>query len=129
MGGEPPLQLPESVSSSASGEAGPFLRITLRITLWTTDLSSVIGSSPGHGYERSGERTTWRYGHRERVLDTRLGSLQLRIPKVAARQLLPVVPRLKLRNSTLADRSDGHPRLHRNAISGVAPNLHHVRGR
>jgi hypothetical protein len=36
---------------------------------------------------------------------------------------------LKLRNSTLADRSDGHPRLHRNAISGVAPNLHHVRGR
>ena len=38
-------------------------------------------------YERSGERTTWRNGHRDRTLDTRLGTLQLRIPKL--RQSLP----------------------------------------
>ena len=36
---------------------------------------------------------------------------------------------LKSRNSTLADWPDDHPRLHRNATSRVAPNLHHVRGR
>jgi putative transposase len=34
------------------------------------------------GYEHSDERTIWRNGHRNRVLDTRLGSLQLRIPKL-----------------------------------------------
>lgn len=31
-------------------------------------------------YERSGERSTHRYGHRSRVLETRLGALDLRIP-------------------------------------------------
>jgi hypothetical protein len=38
-------------------------------------------------YELSGERTTWRNGGRERTLGTRLGALQLRIPKL--RQSLP----------------------------------------
>ena len=33
-------------------------------------------------YERSGERTTWRNGYRERTLDTRLGPLNLKIPKL-----------------------------------------------
>ena len=28
------------------------------------------------------ERTTWRNGYRDRTLDTRLGTLQLRIPKL-----------------------------------------------
>ena len=33
-------------------------------------------------YERSGERSTWRNGYRDRTLDTRLGQLNLRIPKL-----------------------------------------------
>src|SRR5438270_9812416 len=33
-------------------------------------------------YERSGERTTWRNGYRDRTLDTRLGALPLRIPSL-----------------------------------------------
>ena len=33
-------------------------------------------------HERSGERTTYRNGFRDRALDTRLGTLQLRIPKL-----------------------------------------------
>ena len=33
-------------------------------------------------YGRSAERATWRNGYRGRSLDTRLGSLQLRIPKL-----------------------------------------------
>ena len=43
------------------------------------DVEGLIGAGR---YERSGERSTWRNGYRERVLDTRLGSLQLRIPKL-----------------------------------------------
>ena len=43
------------------------------------DVEGLIGAGR---YERSGERSTWRNGYRDRVLDTRLGSLQLRIPKL-----------------------------------------------
>jgi putative transposase len=46
--------------------------------LMEADVEGLIGAGR---YERSGERTTWRNGHRDRMLDTRLGSLQLRIPK------------------------------------------------
>jgi hypothetical protein len=38
-------------------------------------------------------------------------------------------PGLKLHNSTLADRSDGHLHLHRRATPFGAPNLHHLRRR
>jgi putative transposase len=45
--------------------------------LMEADVERLVGAGR---YERNGERTTWRNGHRDRVLDTRLGSLQLRIP-------------------------------------------------
>ena len=45
--------------------------------LMETDVEGLIGAGR---YERSGERTTWRNGYRDRTLDTRLGALQLRIP-------------------------------------------------
>src|SRR5690242_19648920 len=50
------------------------------------DVEGLIGAGR---YERSGERTTWRNGHRDRVLDTRLGSLQLRIPKLRQGSYFP----------------------------------------
>ena len=43
---------------------------------------------PGR-YERSGERTTWRNGYRERALDTRLGTLNLRVPKLRQGSYFP----------------------------------------
>ncbi len=52
--------------------------------LMETDVEGLIGAGR---YERSGERTTWRNGYRDRTFDTQLGSLQLRIPKL--RQSLP----------------------------------------
>jgi Transposase, Mutator family len=51
-----------------------------------TDEDGLIGAGR---YERSGERTTWRNGHRDRALDTRLGSLQLRIPKLRQGSYFP----------------------------------------
>jgi hypothetical protein len=47
-------------------------------------------------YERSGERSTWRNGYRERTLDTRLGSL--RIPKLRQGSYFP--PFLEARKSS-----------------------------
>src|ERR1700743_1531311 len=47
--------------------------------LMETDVDGLIGAGR---HERSGDRTTYRNGYRDRTLDTRLGSLQLRIPKL-----------------------------------------------
>ena len=61
----------------------PWRRRLLQL-LMESDVEGLIGAGR---YERSGERTTWRNGYRDRILDTRLGALQLRIPKL--RQSLP----------------------------------------
>jgi hypothetical protein len=64
------------------GGDGDFLRAVaeaVRQLLMETDVEGLIGAER---YERSGERTTWRNGYRDRTLDTRLGALQLRIPKL-----------------------------------------------
>src|SRR5436190_1137923 len=54
--------------------------------LMESDVEGVIGAGR---YERSGERTTWRNGFRDRGLDTRLGKLQLRIPKLRQGSYFP----------------------------------------
>ena len=54
--------------------------------LMETDVDGLIGAGQ---HERSGERTTYRNGYRDRTLDTRLGSLQLRIPKLRQGSCFP----------------------------------------
>ncbi len=51
-----------------------------------TDVDGLIGAGR---HERSGERTTWRNGYRERALDTRLGTLNLRVPKLRQGSYFP----------------------------------------
>jgi putative transposase len=68
---------------------GNFLRAlaeTVLQILMEADVDGVIGAGR---YERSGERTTWRNGYRERSLDTRLGQLNLRIPKLRTGTYFP----------------------------------------
>ena len=68
---------------------GDFLRTVAEAVLqllMEADIEGLIGAGR---YERSGERTTWRNGFRERSLDTRLGSLQLRIPKLRQGSYFP----------------------------------------
>jgi hypothetical protein len=43
-------------------------------------LTQAFIRSPRYTAERSGDRTTWRNGYRDRSLDTRLGTLNLKIP-------------------------------------------------
>ena len=50
------------------------------------DVEGLIGAGK---HERSGERTTWRNGYRERALDTRLGTLNLRVPKLRQGSYFP----------------------------------------
>jgi putative transposase len=68
---------------------GNFLRAlaeTVLQILMEADVEGVIGAGR---YERSGERTTWRNGYRERTLDTRLGPLSLKIPKLRSGSYFP----------------------------------------
>src|SRR3954463_10098871 len=68
---------------------GDFLRSVAEAVvqlLMETDVEGLIGAGR---HERSGDRTTYRNGYRDRTLDTRLGSLQLRIPKLRQGSYFP----------------------------------------
>ena len=54
--------------------------------LMEADVEGLIGAGR---HERTGERLTYRNGYRDRTLDTRLGSLQLRIPKLRQGSYFP----------------------------------------
>ena len=64
---------------------GDFLRSVAEAVLQLLMEADVEGLIGAGRHERSPERLNWRNGYRERALDTRLGSLQLRIPKLCAR--------------------------------------------
>jgi transposase-like protein len=66
---------------------GDFLRAVAEAVLQLLMETGVEGLIGAGRYERGGERTTWRNGHRGRTLDTRLGARQLGIAKL--RQSLP----------------------------------------
>jgi putative transposase len=80
------LPLAELLAKAGDGD---FLRSVAEAVvqlLMETDVDGLIGAGR---YERSGERATYRNGYRERALDTRLGSLQLRIPKLRQGSYFP----------------------------------------
>ena len=68
---------------------GDFLRSVAEAVvqlLMETDVDGLIGAGR---HERTAERATYRNGYRDRTLDTRLGSLQLRIPKLRQGRYFP----------------------------------------
>jgi transposase-like protein len=68
---------------------GDFLRSVAESVLqllMETDVDGVIGAER---HERNAERLNYRNGHRDRSLDTRLGTLQLRIPKLRQGSYFP----------------------------------------
>jgi putative transposase len=87
---------------------GDFLRAVAEAVLQLLMESDVEGMIGAGRYERSGERTTWRNGYRDRTLDTRLGSLQLRIPKLRQGSYFP--PFLEARKSS--EKARARPRRH-----------------
>jgi putative transposase len=63
------------------GGDGDFLRAVAEAVLQILMEADVEGLIGAGRHERSAERLNYRNGYRERSLDTRLGSLQRRIPK------------------------------------------------
>jgi putative transposase len=80
------MALVELLQKSGDGD---FLRAVAEAVLqilMEADVEGVIGAGR---HERSAERLNYRNGYRERSLDTWLGSLQLRIPKLRQGSYFP----------------------------------------
>ena len=80
------LPLAELLAKAGDGD---FLRSVAEAVmqlLMETDVDGMIGAGR---HERSSDRVTYRNGYRDRTLDTRLGSLQLRIPKLRQGSYFP----------------------------------------
>jgi len=77
------------IEALQKADDGNFLRSlaeTVLQILMEADVEGLIGAGR---YERTGERSTYRNGYRERSLDTRLGSLNLKIPKLRTGSYFP----------------------------------------
>ena len=76
------MALLELLHKSGMDQEVDFLREALRIlvqALMEAEVSSQIGAEK---YERSADRRTQRNGYRQRCWDTRVGTLELQIPKL-----------------------------------------------
>jgi putative transposase len=92
---EETLPLAELLAKAGDGD---FLRTVAEAVvqlLMEADVEGLIGAGR---HERTLDRATYRNGYRDRVLDTRLGSLQLRIPKLRQGSYFP--PFLEPRKTT-----------------------------
>ncbi len=81
-------ELVERAFGGSEGLAG-ILRDVLRDALQQLieeELTTTIGAAP---HERSESRTNWRNGHRERLVSTPAGDVELRIPKVREGSFFP----------------------------------------
>src|ERR671916_24922 len=81
-------RLPLAELLQKAGE-GDFLRAVAEAVLQLLMEADVEGLVGAGRHERSPERLNWRNGYRERTLDTQLGSLQLRIPKLRQGSYFP----------------------------------------
>src|ERR1700710_1628640 len=80
------LPLAELLAKAGDGD---FLRSVAEAVvqlLMETYVDGLIGAGR---HERTVDRSTYRNGYRDRALDTRLGSLQLRIPKLRQGSYFP----------------------------------------
>ena len=80
------LPLAELLQKAGDGD---FLRAVAEAVLQLLMEADVEGLIGAGRYERSAERLNYRNGFRERALDTRLGTLQLRVPKLRQGSYFP----------------------------------------
>jgi hypothetical protein len=72
---------PTRLSSGWKSTAEAVLKLMME-----SDVDGLIGAGR---HERAEQRTTWRNGYRDRSLDTRLGTLNLKVPKLRQGSYFP----------------------------------------
>ncbi len=75
------MRLLEIVQKSDDGDFLKTIAETALQRIMDADVENIIGAAR---HERSPERLTYRNGYRERTLETRLGALELKVPKLRA---------------------------------------------
>ena len=101
---EPTLPLIELLQKQDDGD---FLRSVAEAVLQLLMEHDVEGLVGAGRYERGDGRQTWRNGYRDRELKTRLGALNLRVPKL--RQGSYFLDFLKPRRTSGEGAGGGHP--------------------
>jgi len=101
---KPTMALLDYLRKQGMGLDADFLRDAVQVmmqALIELEVSEQIGAEP---YERSAERTTHRNGSRERVWETRVGEIPLRIPKLRDGSYFPSLlePRKRSEQALLA---------------------------
>ncbi|MET3587978.1 transposase-like protein [Pseudorhizobium tarimense] len=81
-------RLPLAELAAKSGDPD-FLRLIAESVLQMIMEADVDGLIGAGRYERGESRQTWRNGYRDRTLDTRLGTLNLKIPKMRSGSYFP----------------------------------------
>ena len=89
------MALADLIQKTGDGDFLRTLAESVLQILMEADVEGVIGAGR---YERTAERANHRNGYRDRTLDTRLGQLQLRIPKLRQGSYFP--PFLEPRRTT-----------------------------
>lgn len=101
-------------------DGGDFLRSLAEAVLQLLMEADVDGRIGACRHERSPERTSYRNGYRDRSLDTRVGSLQLRIPKLRQGSYFPpfLEPRKTSERALVGRHPGGLDRRHLDAARG-----------
>jgi putative transposase len=96
----PPTDLLDQLAAADTDALRTILQHALQ-QLIETEASAYIGAEPG---EHRDSRTTYRNGHRPKMLDTRVGRLDLHIPKVRTGSFFPSLlePRRRIQRALLA---------------------------
>jgi putative transposase len=76
--------LPHPLAAIQASDDDDFLRVLAETTLYRLmdfDAGNAAGAAGAARHERSPDRPTYRNGYRDRVIETRVGALDLKIPK------------------------------------------------
>lgn len=83
------MTVSEAAGKMLTGEHADVLREAMRLVLIELMEAEVAESAGAERYERSAERVARRNGYRERRFDTRVGSLELAIPRLRSGSYFP----------------------------------------
>ena len=83
---KPNMDLSELLAKHDQGDLLRSIAEAVLQLMMEADVDGLIGAGR---HERADGRATWRNGHRDRTLDTRLGTLNLRVPKLRQGSYFP----------------------------------------
>lgn len=101
---KPGMDLSAFIGKLLEEQDGDVLREGIRVlsqALMEAEVSGVIGAER---HERNGDRTTYRNGYCTRTWDTRVGTIELQIPKLGSGAYFPSLlhPRRRIEHALLA---------------------------